>query len=132
LFSVRRTENTGRPVRFFIIQLSLLYNGKRPFAIISGKNFANCRLKFDGIGVQSLRIACYPSSTAASGGPPVLLRCPKYSAAYALNILTAAPNPARCFAHWARFAGFALWEGCPPGCLLTAGAGALHCRPKKG
>jgi len=26
----------------------------------------------------------------------------------ALNILTAAPNLARCFAHWARFASFAL------------------------
>ena len=54
-----------------------------------------------------------------SAVPPVLLRCPKYSAAYALNILTAAPNPARCFAHWARFAGFALWEGYPPGSWLT-------------
>jgi len=42
------------------------------------------------------------------------------------------PFYSRCFAHWARFAGFALWEGCPPGCLLTAGAGALRGRPKKG
>ena len=68
---------------------------------------------------NTLRVACYPSSTAASGDPPVLLRYPKYSAACALNILTAAPNPARCFAHWARFAGFALWEGCPTGSWLS-------------
>ena len=39
-----------------------------------------------------------------------LLRCPKYSAAYALNILTAAPNLARCFAHWARFVSFAPYQ----------------------
>ena len=39
---------------------------------------------------------------------PQLLRCPKYSSAFASNILTAAPHLARCFAHWARFASFAL------------------------
>ena len=38
---------------------------------------------------------------------PQLLRFPKYSAAYALNILTAAPNLARCIVHRTRFASFA-------------------------
>ena len=81
--------------------------GRKPVAIRKKYGFFTA---FRMIGNPSGLLG-YPSSTAASGGPPVLLRYPKYSAACALNILTAAPNPARCFAHWARFAGFALWEG---------------------
>ena len=58
--------------------------------------------------------------------PPVcfadskLLRCPKYSAAFALNILTAAPNLARFIVHRTRFASFALYtrEPAPTGRLF--------------
>ncbi|MBP1569994.1 MAG: hypothetical protein J6A12_06335, partial [Oscillospiraceae bacterium] len=38
----------------------------------------------------------------------ILLRCPKYSAACALNISTAAPNPVRFIVHRTRFTGFAI------------------------
>ncbi|MBQ7875207.1 MAG: hypothetical protein IJ306_08650, partial [Oscillospiraceae bacterium] len=59
-----------------------------------------------------------------------LLRCPKYSAAFALNILTAASKTSRFIAHWARFDVFAhpsfafseshlpLWEGFKALCVL--------------
>ena len=47
----------------------------------------------------------------AFGVPPILLRCPKYSAAFALNILTAAPNLARFIVHRTRFASFVPREG---------------------
>jgi hypothetical protein len=40
-------------------------------------------------------------------GDSKLLRCPKYSAAFALNILTAAPNLARFIVHRTRFTSFA-------------------------
>ena len=44
-------------------------------------------------------------------GDSKLLRCPKYSPAFALNILTAAPNLARFIVHRTRFASFAPREG---------------------
>ena len=42
-------------------------------------------------------------------GDSKLLRYPKYSAAFALNILTAAPNLVRFIVHRTRFASFALY-----------------------
>ena len=55
-----------------------------------------------------------PKETGHGNNPSVtcgdskLLRYPKYSAAFALNILTAAPNLARFIVHRMRFASFAL------------------------
>ena len=56
-----------------------------------------------------------PKETGHGNNPSVtcgdskLLRYPKYSAAFALNILTAAPNLARFIVHRTRFASFALY-----------------------